>query len=90
LNKLNTGELLLYQNTKGNIKLVVSEETKSTPEESNVCRKLYPGKGFDPGRGRTSIWHNIFYKHVIPLGLRAKPYHYIIHYARPGSHILLA
>lgn len=35
---MNTGELLMYQNNKGNIKIDVRLEIATTPEGSNIYR----------------------------------------------------
>lgn len=41
-----------------------------TLEGSNVYRNKCLRKGFDPSRGRTTLYHLPFYKHAIPPGLK--------------------
>jgi hypothetical protein len=53
MNKMNTGEIFIYQYTESNIKLNGSLETVKTPEESYIYRNLYVRMIYDPGWGRT-------------------------------------
>jgi hypothetical protein len=40
------------------------------PEASHVYRKRHCNTAYDPGRGRTSMATNVFYKHLYPPGLK--------------------
>ena len=77
---MNTGEILIYQSKQGDIRLDVHHETKTTPEESDVYRNEYMDKRYDPSRGRTFSCCALFlfYKHVIPPGLKIKTTNLII------------
>jgi len=72
---MNTGEILIYQNNEGRIKIEVRLETIKTPEESYIYRNLCLRMIYDPGRGRTFCTKPFFYKHTIPLGLKIPNYY---------------